>query len=435
MSIETIGILADDLTGAMDGGLQLAVRGIGVRVLMRAYHDTSFSGAVVLDTESRNISSELASQAVRQSVLFFQAAGIDIWYKKIDSTLRGNLGIELEELLNVSRRHAVLLAPALPHAGRTTMEGRHFLNGVPIDETELATDPKTPVTSSRISDLLERQTSLQVAILSLGDIRRGVEQSANLCRREIESGARIVVCDAVSVEDLRTIAQVAVKMRDEVLPCGSAGLLDLLADEWRSAHRSTQREAAPRRFAQRRHAQRRSAQRPSLVISGSMSEVTKAQIDRAATTGDGVTLIRPDHAKLFSDRQFDDEVARLTQEVSDLLESGLHVIADLAGTDRSETKTAESERIQNAAAILATSVCSNPGHGLASRLVLTGGETAARVLETIGAAGIEIHGEVEPLIPSGTLLGGEAEGLAVVTKAGGFGTEDALAKALKQQAL
>ena len=428
MSIETIGILADDLTGAMDGGLQLAVRGIGVRVLMRAYHDTSFSGAVVLDTESRNISPELASQAIRQSVLFFQAAGIDIWYKKIDSTLRGNLGIELDELLNVSRRHAVLLAPALPHAGRTTMEGRHFLNGVPIDETELATDPKTPVTSSRISDLLERQTSLQVAILSLGDIRRGVEQSANLCRREIEGGARVVVCDAVSVEDLRTIAQVAVKMRDEVLPCGSAGLLDLLADEWRTAHR----EAAPRRSAQRGAAPRRSAQRPSLVISGSMSEVTKAQIDRAATTGDGVTLIRPDHAKLFSDRQFDDEVARLTQEVSDLLESGLHVIADLAGTDRSETKTAESERIQNAAAILATSVCSNPGHGLASRLVLTGGETAARVLETIGAAGIEIQGEVEPLIPSGTLLGGEAEGLAVVTKAGGFGTEDALAKALKQ---
>jgi uncharacterized protein YgbK (DUF1537 family) len=44
-----------------------------------------------------------------------------------------------------------------------------------------------------------------------------------------------------------------------------------------------------------------------------------------------------------------------------------------------------------------------------------------------GAEGIRLEAEVEPGVPFGRLLGGVGDGLAVVTKSGGFGGPDTLA--------
>jgi uncharacterized protein YgbK (DUF1537 family) len=59
-------------------------------------------------------------------------------------------------------------------------------------------------------------------------------------------------------------------------------------------------------------------------------------------------------------------------------------------------------------------------------LVLTGGETAAFVLEALDAASILLAGELGPGIPWGIIEGGVADGCVVVTKSGGFGSRDAL---------
>jgi uncharacterized protein YgbK (DUF1537 family) len=59
-------------------------------------------------------------------------------------------------------------------------------------------------------------------------------------------------------------------------------------------------------------------------------------------------------------------------------------------------------------------------------LILSGGDTASAVCEAIGARAIELCDEIAPGIPRGVLRGGERDGLAVVTKSGGFGGADAL---------
>ena len=61
-------------------------------------------------------------------------------------------------------------------------------------------------------------------------------------------------------------------------------------------------------------------------------------------------------------------------------------------------------------------------------MTLSGGDTALAILRALGAKGIKIEREVLPGIPLGRVLGGAADGLAVVTKAGGFGKEDALVR-------
>jgi uncharacterized protein YgbK (DUF1537 family) len=59
-------------------------------------------------------------------------------------------------------------------------------------------------------------------------------------------------------------------------------------------------------------------------------------------------------------------------------------------------------------------------------LVLVGGDGAAAVLARLGADGVEVDGAVVPGCPTGTLTGGPADGLRLVTKSGGFGATSAL---------
>ncbi len=65
-----------------------------------------------------------------------------------------------------------------------------------------------------------------------------------------------------------------------------------------------------------------------------------------------------------------------------------------------------------------------------SALVLTGGETAAYVLKSLRTSNIRLAGELAPGIPWGILEGGDADGCIIVTKSGGFGSEEALVEAI-----
>lgn len=66
-------------------------------------------------------------------------------YKKIDSTLRGNLGAEIKAVADVFKPDIVIIAPAYPANQRITIGGYHLLEGKPIELTEIANAPKTPV--------------------------------------------------------------------------------------------------------------------------------------------------------------------------------------------------------------------------------------------------------------------------------------------------
>jgi uncharacterized protein YgbK (DUF1537 family) len=64
-------------------------------------------------------------------------------------------------------------------------------------------------------------------------------------------------------------------------------------------------------------------------------------------------------------------------------------------------------------------------------LILTGGETAQNVIDGLEPEGIEIEGELLEGIVRGHLIGGNWDGLTVVTKAGAFGKDDALEKIVR----
>ena len=62
---------------------------------------------------------------------------------------------------------------------------------------------------------------------------------------------------------------------------------------------------------------------------------------------------------------------------------------------------------------------------------MSGGDIAIHACQQLCVSAIEVRGEIEPGLPAGELIGGQCDGMRVVTKAGGFGTEEAIVKSIE----
>src|SRR3954453_8360219 len=168
----TGGVVGDDLTGAADGGVQLARAGYRTAV---AFHGAPVPGdgagldAVVLDTDSRALAPDPARARVRDAVRGVATAPIVL--KKIDSPLRGHVGAEVAAALDASGRRVAVVAPAFPAAGRTTEGGVPLLDGEPVHRTRFAHAPASPVREAHLPTLLDAEMPGGVREVRAADAR------------------------------------------------------------------------------------------------------------------------------------------------------------------------------------------------------------------------------------------------------------------------
>ena len=213
----TLLILADDLTGANDVGAQFAKRSIRTIVLVEPEVSALPSGCevVVVNTESRHIPAKLAAERVQRIAELGLRAGAQHFFKKTDSTLRGNIGPELKALMEILGERTIPFVPAFPETGRTTRGGTHFVNGIPIAETDFARDPLSPVHASSVADVLRARSDLAVTSLRLPDVPS-----------ELPAGCLVLDCE--SREEMSAIARAfAQKGRSRIL-AGSAAFAEEL---------------------------------------------------------------------------------------------------------------------------------------------------------------------------------------------------------------
>ena len=112
-------VIADDLTGALDTGVQFANRCVSVRVAAvygtAAVHEELFQADVaVIDAEVRHRSQQEAYKICLELVQQALRCGTDSVYIKTDSGLRGNIGAMFQAALDASGAAAAYYAPALP---------------------------------------------------------------------------------------------------------------------------------------------------------------------------------------------------------------------------------------------------------------------------------------------------------------------------------
>lgn len=418
-NIKAMVVIADDLTGANDTGVQFARRGMQVEVLLEGTSfDSIEADVVVIDTNSRAATPEEAYQRVQQAAKQAKGNGFQHFYKKLDSTLRGNVGVEVKAILDLAIHDFAFIMPAFPQTGRTTVGGNHLLNGFPLAATEIARDPKCPVYESCLPELLVQQMGLPVVHIGVNELLDGAEAVQKVIQDGIEAECKVFSCDAWLDEHFLLAAQAASALSDQVLWVGSAGLADCL----------------PQLFGWEELQER---QEPTLVIAGSVSSVTRGQV--AALLKSGYELIEIEVADYLPWEEV--KAYPLLQEIIAKLKHGQKIViasgyqadaverAKAVGATLGITSVQVSEIIAHILGWFGSNILL---HQEVTGVILTGGDTAVAVCRALGVTGIQIIEEVAPAIPLGAMTISNGKRVKVITKAGAFGSPDALVKASKK---
>ena len=381
-----IAVVADDLTGAADTGVQLTRAGYRTAV---AFHGSPLPPAggldvVAVDTDSRGMAAGFAARRVVEAAHAIRDA--DVVYKKIDSTLRGPVAAEISAALGATGREKAVVAPAFPTAGRTTVSGVQLVRGVPVHETEARRDPRTPVHEGHLPTLL--QAVGPVASLSIEELR-----DPETVRRAL-ADARCVVADAEDEADLEALVR-ACPDPSAVLWTGSAGLALAFGRVYPGSYGEV-----PSPTPQ--------PARSVLVVVGSLSGVARGQLRHLAGEHGAVPVAAGGPGGVV-----EEAVIAAREALSEGRCAAIYSPEVRGDADAGAVVEA-----------LAGVVARLSEEGLFDALVMTGGDTAVGVARGLGASGIRLVGEVGAGIPAGTLIGPRP--YAVVTKAGGFGEDGTL---------
>jgi len=165
-------IVADDLTGACDTGALFAGSGA---VPVTVWPAPAPSARVrAIDTESRSLEAGEAARRVRTTTGRLKGT----MFKKIDSTLRGRVGPEIDALMRAGSQSSALVCPALPAERRVVLDRVLTVGSVPVAETPMAADPDFPAAtgSSSVIDLLRPQLDRPLAWKLWGIFALGAAQ-------------------------------------------------------------------------------------------------------------------------------------------------------------------------------------------------------------------------------------------------------------------
>jgi D-threonate/D-erythronate kinase len=350
--MDIIRIITDDFTSATDGLAAFAQRGWSSAVALS--QEAQLSAQVIsTDTDSRHLSPAQAQQAVVPWAKTWQHA--DVLVKQFDSTLRGCVAPEVLAVWQASGKKKLLIAPAFPAAGRTTVAGEVLVQGIPVSQTSFAQDPLSPVTQSDVAALFAQHgQGLVLASNATGAVHA----------LEV---ADAVLMDATTEQDLQDIVAMAWARRD-LLWAGSTGLMRAFAQTLpgqASRHALTSRCIKP------------------LVVMGSHHPRSRLQLAHLQKTGAIDVLATPNQAG---------NSITLMHELTQQVKQTMHA-----------------------------SRCDG--------LIVTGGETAKHIAAALHATGITVLREVDAGIPL-CLLHTPSGDVPLITKAGGFGTDDIFVRCL-----
>lgn len=414
-------LVADDLTGGNDAGIQFAKRGIDARLALSAECASVLDAAngkgrmLVVNANTRNLPAAAAASRVASIVSSLKNAAPTLpamVFKKIDSTLRGNPGVEMDAIMDGLGFSTAFLAPTYPQQGRTVVDGNLLVGDIPLHQTGFANDPLTPVRESSVAAIMREQTRRKIGFVPLSVLVSGEKALSGCLRKQIlDDGAECIIFDARTMCHLTAIAAAGLSMEPRPLFIGSAGLAEALASH------------LPRSAFARDAARAREASAPVervFFICGSAHPATHSQTGVLARAG--IPVFRMPENRL----QDPDMPAATVTAVIKALEKGSAVLAAPLGRIGVAGNMAEGMALSAALSSMALDILQKlPETPRSTALVMTGGETAHTVLERLGNC-LALHTELSPGIALCTVVGGPWDGLKAVTKAGGFGTPQTL---------
>lgn len=368
----TLLIVADDLSGAAETAGAVA-GSTGAAVELRLAPGTGATPVVLaIDTHSRALPARDAGQALTAALSL--ASTRTLVYKKVDSLLRGNIAAEAAALRDSGA--AMLVALAVPRIGRTVRDGIVHLDGTALHFSDLLAHETAPAASS-IGEAL----GLPSVVIPLPVVRSPALDAA--VRSALGRGL-VPILDGETQDDLDAVAAMLLRLERSAVVLAAGGLA-------RSIGPLLGLEPALPRFT--------AGAARVVVIAGTRAASAARQVERLAAAG------MPQRV--------------LTRGAPVTLDEGDAVVT-LDPQDEWDDAS-----LQHALAGVAAAVRALPGR---TDLVLTGGDTARRVLDALGVLLLRVESEIE----DGAVLSTIDDGAAVVTRPGSFGDEHSLVRILHQ---
>ena len=395
MSVHSLFILADDLTGAADSAIGATRAGLESVVLFGAQtRQTQVcveADVFAIDAETRYLP-EMEARAINARLWAAYAAPGRLFYKKIDSTLRGNFAAEIAALTQAGAGVAIV-APAYPTSGRTTKRGRVYVDDIPLEHTKTWSNEGLCGEADLVA-MLRRVGVVSTGVplpLIRGDLRG--EFIRLLDAKEVQA----IVCDAENESDLSAI--VAASRDLPVYWVGSSGLSSHLISSARIVGQTTAPSVK--------------MMGPILTIIGSISDVSRQQAARLEASGN-FAIFEPD-AEMLLAGESDSGWQSMQRDLLAALGTGRDTIVRTVLKERNDLSQGPS---------LGASIgrMLSPAASRVGALIVTGGETAMALLPVFGVQALRLWREIEPGVPLSVTMGERV--MPMITKAGGFGSPD-----------
>jgi len=406
-STPLVGIFGDDLTGALDAAAPFAARGF--RTVVSTTHELPEGAAsaevVSINLGTRHMEPSEVSERTSGAVKALAALGVKVLLNKVDSTLRGNPGVELAAALEaISVDHAIICS-AYPQNNRIVDDGVLLVDGTSVANTDVGRDQLSPISSSNVEELI---------LLSLE--RAGIADQVHVRRASGGKGVTdllpvIVAADATTDDDLLILAKRLVAVDSTALVAGSAGVASALAQTLGEGRKA---DSSP--FGSLLTSQK------ILIVTASQRLIVDMQIQ---TMGDEIDLVL---AEITADEVIEGVSEESVGRMTELVKREGVVVLKLGRLDPNEEKSTEELRT------LAGTIAGKLGQFVKTItdiskpdvLVVIGGDTTSGVLNACGVESLGLQGELQPGTVSGIPIEGSIAGTLLITRAGGFGDEKSL---------
>lgn len=427
-----IGAVADDLTGATTTGVLLARSKARTAVFFNEEAALKGEGvdeldAILISSNSRPLPANEAYAKVKSATDALKRMGVKYFSKRIDTTLRGGVGVEIDAMMDqVGDGCVAVVVPAMPQSRRILVGGYSVIDGVALINTPVAQDVRTPVKENYIPRLLEGQTRRQVELVTLDKVLQGEEAIRDALKEAREAGGEVIVVDGITIEDVEEIAKACIELKWNVIAVDPGPFTAKLA-YYRNLIKEEEPNIPP---------EADETGKTVLIAAGSATPVTKKQMEvlcqdprHVRISVDPIKLIEGGDTAL-------DEVFRAVHIAEDLLksdnqprailfETALH--GELLNLDEEDNKRhyaggMSANRINAGLGTIISQLLEICGRDKIAGLYTTGGDTMVNVCYQLGVECIEVMDYVIAQTDIGRLVG-SYDGLPIVGKGGLTGND------------
>ncbi|WP_099203644.1 four-carbon acid sugar kinase family protein [Miniphocaeibacter massiliensis] len=418
-------MIADDLTGANANCSLMKKIGLNSASVLdiNSYEEEENIQAIAVTTDSRSMFKNESYDVVKKAMEKFNKNKVNLFNKRIDSTMRGNIGVEIEAMLDsLGEDYMAIAVPVYPATGRIVVNGIMLVNGNLLLNTDAGKDTKSPVDSSNVEDILKKQFNRKIKSIYLEDVQKGKEHLEKILREEYDNKTKLLIFDGVTDKDLENIANAAINSKVNYFSVDPGPFTSKIAEINLSTTETFSKV---------------------IMTVGSVTDISIEQIKELIFTYP-VNILKVDALRLATLENYKEEIEKSIVEGEKLLKEEDYLLITTTPYNPNE-KRLDLQKVSKDTGMSVDDIAVMISRGLGvitsellkkdfsfAGVFSSGGDVTVQLTKELKANMIEIKEEIIPLAAYGRLIGGELPGLRIISKGGMVGDKNAMKLCLEK---